>query len=301
MKGMVCLVTGGTSGIGEATAAALLSAGATVVLVGRDPRKTEVTASRLQANAPNGRAEFLVADLSLMSDVRRLAAEFQRRFDRLDVLVNNASAIFLRRRETVEGFEATFALNYLAYFLLTNLLADCLARSAPSRVVNVASSGHFRCHGLRFDDLHARRSYRGFKAYHQSKLADVMLTFEMARRLEGSGVTVNAVDPGMVKTNIGRNNGVAWRVAKAVFDVMFRVRYVSPAEGARGVVHLASSPEVERVSGEYFVQGRPGRSSRESYDAQAAARLWDISVEMTQLPGSRHSVATAPVARVAQR
>jgi NAD(P)-dependent dehydrogenase (short-subunit alcohol dehydrogenase family) len=291
MNGAICLITGSTSGIGEATALSLMERGATVVLIGRNQEKTKSTAERLKAIAPPGRVEFLVADLSIMADVRRVADEVRRRFPRVDLLVNNAGAIFLRRHETAEGLESTFALNYLAYFLLTNLLVDRLVQSAPSRVINVASSGHFLCRRVDFDDLQGRRSYRGFKAYHQSKLAVVMFTYEMARKLEGTGVTVNAVDPGMVDTSIGRNNGLAWRVAKPVYDRLFRVKYVSAGEGARGVVQLASSIEVRGVTGQYFVQGRPEASSPASYDRVAAARLWKVSEALTQLFHSGHATA----------
>jgi NAD(P)-dependent dehydrogenase (short-subunit alcohol dehydrogenase family) len=237
---------------------------------------------QLRAQGPRGRADFLIADLSVMSEVRRAAKEFQRRYDKLDVLINNASAIFLRRRETVEGIETTFALNYLAYFVLTNSLAALLSRSAPSRVINVASSGHSLVGGINFEDLYGRRAYRGMKAYHQSKLADVMFTYELARKLNGRGITVNPVDPGFVKTNIGRNNGLIWRLAKPLFDRMMGLNYVSPEEGARSVAYLAYAPEVAELTGLYFSQNRPVVSSAASNDRVAAERLWAISESLAK-------------------
>ncbi len=281
MRNKLCLITGATSGIGAAAAEALVDRGATVILVGRNRAKCEATVERLRSRATGGSADFLVGDLSVRSDIYRLACEFHDKYARLDVLVNNASAIFLRRRETVDAIEATFALNLVAYFLLTNLLADRLKASAPARVVNVASSGHFLVDGINFEDVQGRRLYRGMKAYQQSKLADVMFTYEMARRMEGAGVTVNALDPGMVRTNIGRNNGWVWRLAKPVFDRVYRFKYISAAEGARTVLYLACSPDVEGVTGKYFVNERPVASSAASYDSAAARRLWRMCEELT--------------------
>lgn len=285
MTGRICLITGATSGIGAATAEALVQRGATVVLLGRDRAKCEVTTDSLR-RLGGGPVDFLVADLSVQSEVHRLASEFQQKYPHLHVLVNNASAIFLRRTETVDGIESTFALNHLAYFLLTNLLLDRLKASAPARVINVSSIGHAHVNGINFDDLQWRRSYRGFKAYHQSKLANLMFTYELARRLRGTGVTVNALHPGMVTTNIGRNNGWLWRIGKPIGDRYFGFKYVTAAEGAQTVVYLASSPEVEGVTGRYFDDRKPVESSTASRDETAAARLWQMCDELTGLGAS---------------
>lgn len=281
MRDKLCLVTGATSGIGAATAEALVDRGATVVLVGRNRASCEAAVERLRSRAGKRSADCLVGDLSLRSDVFRLAREFHEKYERLDVLVNNASAIFIRRQETSEGIEATIALNLLAYFLLTNLLLDRLKAAAPARVVNVASGGHFLAERIKFEDLQGRESYRGMKAYLQSKLGDVMLTYEMARRLEGTGVAVNALDPGMVSTNIGRNNGWVWRFGKLVFDCIYRPNYVSAAEGARTVVYLATANEVEGITGKYFLDERQVASSPASYDLAAAGKLWALCEELT--------------------
>lgn len=285
MTGRICLITGATSGIGAATAEALVRRGATLVLVGRDRAKCEATAEVLR-RLGGGPVDFLVADLSVQSEVHRLASEFQQKYPQLHVLVNNASAIFLRRTETVDGIESTFALNHLAYFLVTNLLLDRLKASAPARVVNVSSIGHSHVNGINFDDLQWRRSYRGFKAYHQSKLANLMFTYELARRLRGTGVTVNALHPGMVTTNIGRNNGWLWRIGKPLGDRYFGFKYVTAAEGAQTVVYLASSPDVEGVTGKYFDDQKPVESSAASRDETAAARLWQMCEELTGIGAS---------------
>lgn len=285
MTGRICLITGATSGIGAAAAEALVQRGASVVLVGRDRARCESTAERLRG-VGRGAVDFLVADLSAQAEIHRLASEFLRRYGQLHVLINNASAIFLRRSETVDGIESTFALNHLAYFLLTNLLLDCLKASAPARVINVSSIGHTHVNGINFDDLQWRRSYRGFKAYHQSKLANLMFTYELARRLRGTGVTVNALHPGMVTTNIGRNNGWLWRIGKPIGDRYFGFKYVTAAEGAQTVVYLARSPEVEEVTGGYFDNQKPAESSAASRDEAAAARLWQICEELTGIAAS---------------
>lgn len=282
MQGKVCLVTGATSGIGAATAQALAARGATVVLVGRNRDKCTATADQIRRSAPAGSVDTLVADLSLQSQVHRASDEFHQRYSRLDVLVNNAAAIHMRRSETAEGLESTFALNHLAYFLLTNLVLDRLRSSAEARVINVASSGHFLADGINFDDLQGRTSYRGFKAYHQSKLAAVLFTYELSRRESGAGVTVNAVDPGMVSTNIGTNNGWMWKVSKPIFDTIRGVKYISPEEGARTLVYLACSPDVAGVTGKYFVREQAVPSSPASYDANTGRKLWEVCEDLTR-------------------
>jgi len=276
MAGKVCLVTGATSGIGEETALGLARLGATVVVAGRNAERCAATVDRIGRQTGNSSVEYLLADLSSQKEVHALAADFKSRHDRLDVLVNNAGAIVLSRRESVDGLELTFALNHLGYFVLTDLLLDVLVSSAPARIVNVSSSSHRRTQ-INFDDLQKQRRYTGFRAYAQSKLANVLFTYELARRLEGTGVTANALHPGLVATNFLTNNG---RLGHFLAFFM-RIRGISSAKGARTSIYLASSDEVESVSGLYFEKEKAVRSAPASYDQAAAARLWKISAELT--------------------
>jgi NAD(P)-dependent dehydrogenase (short-subunit alcohol dehydrogenase family) len=276
MAGKVCLITGATSGIGRETAQALARQGAAVVIVGRDKAKAERTAAQIKKESGNPNVEYLLADLSIQAEVRRLAGEFLSRYDRLDVLVNNAGAIFLRRKESRDGIEMTFALNHLNYFLLTNLLLDRLKKSAPARIISVSSAGHLGA-SIDFGNLQMEKGYWGFEAYGRTKLCNVLFTYELARRLKDNGVTANAVHPGLVATNIGRNNGLlAW-----LFQPLIRFVAKSPREGAETLIYLASSPEVEGVSGKYFANKRAVRSSANSHDEETARRLWQASAEMT--------------------
>jgi NAD(P)-dependent dehydrogenase (short-subunit alcohol dehydrogenase family) len=278
MQGKVCLVTGATSGIGLVTAQALAQQGATVLVAGRHAERGAATVRHLVQATGNSQVELLLADLSVQAQVRQLAAELQRRFARLDVLVNNAGALFMRRSQSLDGIEMTFALNHLGYFLLTSLLLDTLTASAPARIVNVSSHAHWNG-AMDFADLQGQRRYGGWRAYCQSKLANLLFTYELARRLEGTGITVNAVHPGFVATGFGRNN-------RGVFGLGIRVAQLtalSPQQGAETLIYLAASPEVEGVTGKYFVQQRPVASSRASYDQAAAQRLWQLSAELTGL------------------
>jgi NAD(P)-dependent dehydrogenase (short-subunit alcohol dehydrogenase family) len=281
MNGKICMVTGATSGIGAATAEGLAQRGATLILVGRNREKCEATADQFRSRTGNSSIECLVADLSSQADIRGLARQFRDKHSRLDVLINNAGGIFMTRRQTVDGLEMTFALNHLAYFLLTTLLLDSLEASAPSRIINVSSCGHERADGIVFDDLQSERGYRGFKAYHRSKLANLLFTYELARRLSGTDVTVNALGPGVVATNIGRNNRWIWRILKPLVDVLFRMNYISPEEGARTAIHLAASPDVDGLTGLYFAKEEPTASSEASRDEATARRLWKVSEELT--------------------
>jgi NAD(P)-dependent dehydrogenase (short-subunit alcohol dehydrogenase family) len=279
MAGQVCLVTGATSGIGKATAHALARMGATVAIVGRDPEKSAATIARIKEASDNPEVDFLLADLSSQVEIHRLAQQFKERYQRLDVLMNNAGAVFMQRQESTDGIEMTFALNHLAYFLLTNLLLDVLQASAPARIVNTSSELHKKAH-LDFDDLQNARKYRGMDAYHQSKLANVLFTYELARRLEGTDVTANAFSPGLVATNLGMNNKGLSPLMKRLVD---RLIGVSPQEGARTGVYLATSPQVAGVTGKYFVKQEAVPSSPESRDETVAARLWQVSAELTGL------------------
>ncbi len=282
MSGKVCLVTGATSGIGEVTAGELARKGATVVVVGRNPQKCEATVGRIRERTGNPAVEPLVADLSSQVEVRRLAEEFVRRHDRLDVLVNNAGALLMDRRVSVDGIEMTFALNHLAYFLLTDLLLDRLRASAPSRIVVVSSDAH-RGVTMDFDDLGGRAKYRGFRAYSRSKLANVLFVRELARRLEGTGVTANALHPGFVASGFFSGDGPAWWAMRRLAGLFA----VTPERGAKTSVYLASSPEVEGVTGQYFVKEKPVEPSWAARDEEAARRLWRVSEEMTGQVASR--------------
>jgi NAD(P)-dependent dehydrogenase (short-subunit alcohol dehydrogenase family) len=280
MDGRVTLITGATGGLGKVVARELAKQGKTVVIVGRDAVKTQATVEAIRAQSGNPAADGLVADLSSMADVRRLAEALRWRYPRLDVLINNAGAIFAQRHLTVDGYERTWALNHLAYFLLTNLLLDRLEATAPARVVNVASRAH-EAGTIDFDDLQGARRYGlgGGRAYRQSKLANVMFTYELARRLEGTGVTVNAVHPGFVATGFGEGNGGLMGLGMRLVHRFA----ITPEEGAATILYLASSPDVEGVTGKYWVKRRPTASSPASYDESAQRRLWDVSARLTGL------------------
>ena len=277
LRGQVCLITGATSGIGEVTAQALARKGATVVILGRNPEKGAATLSSIQEGSGNSSVDFLLADLTDQSQVRRAAEEFRERHAGLDVLVNNAGGFFWRRQESVDGIEMTLALNHLAPFLLSNLLLDKLKASAPARVINVSSDVH-RSVQMDFDDLQMEHSYSAWKAYGRSKLALTLFTYELARRLGGSHVTVNAVHPGFVATGIGLTNAFL-RLFQPVMKLFAR----SPEEGAETSIYVAASPDIESTTGAYFTDKRAVSSSPASYDEAAAERLWQISAELTGL------------------
>lgn len=279
MDGKTCLITGATSGIGLVTAQSLALRGARVALVGRDPERARATAEAIRQRTGNPSVDALVADLSSQAEVRRLAAEALERYPRLDVLYNNAGALFATRQVTVDGYERTFALNHLAPFLLTNLLGERLEASAPARVITTASAAHVGAH-IDFDDLqYERHPYRSLQAYGRSKLANILFTYELARRLSGTGVTANTLHPGFVATGFARNNGPAYNVGMT----LLRPFSLSPRRGALTAIYLATAPEVEDVTGNYFVKSRPAKSSPASYDEAAARRLWEVSAQLTGL------------------
>jgi|SRR6185369_2287723 len=279
MSGKICLVTGATSGIGAATARALARMGATVILVGRNRNRCAATVEDIKRATGNPCLECLVADLSVQDEIRRLAQRFRDNFRRLDVLINNAGARFFSRSLSADGFEMSFALNHLGHFILTNLLLKELLTSNHGRIINVSSSSHRSCAGIDFDDLQSERDYDGKKAYAQSKLANLLFTYELSRQLDGTGLTVNAADPGNVLTNFSRNNGwLSW--LKHILGSLSSSRLVGPQQGASTSVYLASSPDVEGVTGKYFSCGQLAESSPPSHDRQAAKRLWDVSVEL---------------------
>jgi NAD(P)-dependent dehydrogenase (short-subunit alcohol dehydrogenase family) len=279
MRGKTCVITGATAGIGLVAAERLGAMGARLLLVGRDRGKGETTLRRLRERVPGLEASFFYADLSRLAAVRRLAEDLLEAAPQLDVLVNNAGAIFRRRELTAEGLERTFALNHMAYFLLTRCLEERLVRSAPARVVNVASEAH-RGTALDFDDLQGERRYDGWTAYRRSKLANILFTRELARRLGGTGVTANCLHPGFVATSFGDNNRGVFRLALG-----FGKRFVaiSPERGAETTVYLASSPEVAAESGSYFEKCRRAAPSAAAQDDRAARRLWAASTQLLGL------------------
>ncbi len=271
--GKTCLITGATFGIGKATALGLARRGARVVIIGRDPGRTAETVRWLREQSDNDQIDFLIADLSSQAEVRRAAEEFKRAQDRLDILINNAGAIFTKREITIDGFERTWALNHLAYVLLTFELLDRLKASAPARVINVASTAHARA-ALDFDDLQSARNYSGFETYCRSKLANILFTYALARRLQGAGVAVNCLHPGVVATGIARNMNPLFKLAFAAIKPWL----TTPEQGAATSIFLAASPEAAGVGGQYFVKCKPARSSAASYDQALQDRLWDISL-----------------------
>ena len=277
MTNKICMVTGATAGIGEAVALALAKQGATLVGVGRNPQKCAHSVQMIKQATGNDQVDYLLADLSSQKDIRQLATTFKQKYDRLDVLINNAGAPFAKRQETGDGIEMTFALNHLNYFLLTNLLLGMLQQSAPSRIINVSSRLHRRG-SIDFADLEFKQGYGRFKAYQRSKLANVMFTYELARQLEGTAVTVNTVDPGLVKTNAGSNDGLFSRLAKGLVDALAAQ---TPEQGAETIVYLATSSEVEGITGQFFRQKKAIPSSEASYNEADARRLWEISAHMT--------------------
>jgi len=279
MAGKTVLVTGGSSGIGRATALGLATMGARVAINGRDRGRTEDAAREIRA-AGGGQVDVFVADLSAQAEVRQLADEVLQRLSRIDVLVNNVGGYWNTRHVTADGLEHTFAVNHLAPFLLTNLLLDRLRQSAPARVVTVSSHAHSTGR-IDFDDLQGERSYSGAQAYNQSKLANLLFTYELARRLQFTSVTANAVHPGVVRTSFGAEDphGV-----QRLFVPFLRPFMKAPAQGAATSIHVASAPDLASVTGRYFVNSKPKRSSVGSYDEATAARLWKVSAQLVDLP-----------------
>jgi NAD(P)-dependent dehydrogenase (short-subunit alcohol dehydrogenase family) len=278
LDGRRALVTGGSRGLGRAMAQALAEAGADLVLVGRNRRRGDAAVARIKAKAPQAAVTMHYANLSLMEEVRRLADELGA-LPRIDVLINNAGAVFDRREVTTEGLERTFALNHMAYFLLTALLLDQLKAAAPSRIVSVASEAH-RGAALDPGDLQNARNYRPLRAYGRSKLANILFTAELARRLEGSGVTANCLHPGFVASSFGDNTGLLFRLG---FGLLKRMAAITPERGADTIVFLASAPEVASVSGRYFDKRRAVAPSAAAQDETAARRLWEESERLAGL------------------
>jgi NAD(P)-dependent dehydrogenase (short-subunit alcohol dehydrogenase family) len=287
----ICLITGATSGIGEVTARELARRGMHVIIVGRSAERVAATVARIK-QATGVDVETLIADLSSQAGVRSVAETFLQRYQRLDVLINNAGGFFASRQVSADGIELTWALNHMSYFLLTNLLTDILRASAPARVVNVSSDAH-RSGVMRWDDLQFTRSYNGWAAYAQSKLANILFSNELARRLEGTGMTSNALHPGFVATRFAHNNGIIWGGLMALMQRLFGI---TPEEGAQTSIYLATASEVATISGRYFVKSRETSPAPQAQDMAAAARLWEITERMIinsapVLRGDAHSPA----------
>jgi NAD(P)-dependent dehydrogenase (short-subunit alcohol dehydrogenase family) len=282
LQGKTSLVTGGSNGIGKCTAEGLARMGATVVIVGRDAQKTACAAEEIRSASGNPAVHFLIADLSSQQEIQRLAAAFRSEYQQLHILINNAGAIFSKRERTVDGLEKTFALNHLGYFLLTNLLLDVLQASAPARIINVSSLAH-RIGTIAFDNLQGERSYGRMRAYSNSKLANVLFTVELARRLQGTGVTANALHPGYINSGFGKNNPVDG-LSSFLVGVFTNLFARSPEEGARTSIYLASSPAVEGITGKYFSNSKISATMGQATDRALAKRLWEVSAELVHLP-----------------
>ena len=291
MAGKTVLITGATSGIGRATAIGLAAMGAHLAITGRDRVRTEDAGREIRA-AGGGRVELFIADLSSQSEVRRLAEEVLQSLSRIHVLINNVGGYWKTRHVTVDGLERTFALNHLAPFLLTNLLLEKLKQNASARVVTVSSNAQAQGR-IDFSDLQSERSYSGARAYSQSKLANVLFSYELARRLKGTPVTSNALHPGVVSTSFGAEDPAT---VQRVFIPFLRLFMKSPGQGAATSIHLASAPELEQVTGRYFANSQPKKSSERSYDQAAAAKLWQVSGDLVGLTAIADSPLRPPFA-----
>ena len=279
VKGKTCIVTGATSGIGRSTAIALARAGAELGIVCRDPGRAEDTVRAIRDETGSTTVDVFLGDLASQDAIRRVAAAILERYPRIHLLVNNAGVVNLQRQTTVDGIEQTFAVNHLAYFLLTLLLLDRLRESAPARIVNVGSDAHKFVSGINFDDIGFADGYKSMKVYGHSKLANLLFTVELARRLEGSGVTVNCVHPGAVATGLGKNNGRIAGIVIRLLAPFFR----TPDKGAATTLHVATSPALDGVSGRYFASCREVQPAAAGRDREAAQRLWDLSAHLTGL------------------
>lgn len=273
MRGKTVVITGATSGIGEVAAIELAGRGARIVFTARDKERAQATLEKLRRVNPASGHVVHLTDLSLLSQMRHTAEEI-REEPVIDVLINNAGALFNNRIETTDGLEKTFALNHMSYFVLTNLLLSRL--KAGARIINTASDAHHRAN-LDFNDLQNKKSYSGFAVYSKSKLCNILFTRELARRLAGTGITANSLHPGFVATRFGDQSG---GVLSALVRVAKPIGAISPEEGAKTIVHLASSPEAARISGEYFYKCAPAAPSAEARSDQGAKRLWEISAEI---------------------
>jgi len=276
MEGKICMITGANSGIGKATTFGLAEMGTKIVMVCRNKERGETSQQEIIEKTGNKNVDLLICDLSSQEQIRKLVSGFKLEYQNLHILINNAGIVLSKRQLSVDGIEMNFAVNYLAPFLLSNLLIDVLKMSAPSRIINVSSEVHKRG-TLDFDDIQVEnKKYGAFKVYGVSKLALTLFTYELSKKLEGTGVTVNAVHPGVFRSNLGRDLPAISRGFQKTF-------FKSPRKGAITSIYLASSPDVEGITGKYFVKKQPKKSSNESYNEEYAKRLWEISTEMTNL------------------
>jgi NAD(P)-dependent dehydrogenase (short-subunit alcohol dehydrogenase family) len=282
MQCKVCIVTGSNSGIGKETALALGGMNATVVMAVRNQEKGEIAKNEIINKTENRMTDLMICDLASLTSIRNFAKEFTAKYDRLDVLINNAGAVINNRQTTVDGFEHNFAVDYLGPVLLTHELLPLLKSSAPSRIINLAS-GLYKSGKVDFDDLQAEKDYSGMQAYRNAKMMILMFTYELARRLEGTGVTVNAVQPGFVATNLGKNTG---SLGQAISYKLVRVLQTSARKGAETSVYLASSNEVKNVTGKCFRKMQVTETSPASNDREMQKRLWEKTLELLHLPST---------------
>ncbi len=281
MNGRVCMITGASSGIGKATALGLAKMGATVVLVCRDRGRGEAAMDDIRAESRDQAVDLMLADLSSQASIRQMVSDFKDRYQQLQILVNNAGVFLSKRSVTADGVEAHFAVNYLAPYLLTNLLLDVLKAGAPARIVNVSGTYHRKA-TMDFDDLMCEKDYSASRANNQAKLALILFTYELARRLEGTGVSANCLHPGAVATSLVEKDPDYSPLSRFLYKLS-KPFLASPEKGAETSIYLASSPEMEGVTGKYFEKKAAVESSPESYDVAIARRLWEVSAELTGL------------------
>lgn len=284
LNGKIILITGATNGVGLESAVNLARMGATVGIVGRSAEKLKASADRIRAET-GGEVDIFRADLSSQADIHKLAAEVKNRYDRLDVLMNNAGMIFMKHELTVDGLEQTFALNHLGYFLLTNLLLDLLKSTVGARIISVSSEAH-RAGKIDFDNLQGEKGYGGWPAYANSKLANILFTRELAKRLENTGVTANCLHPGFVATGFFANsNGTLGSIYRVLtFPMRWLGVSISPEKGAETQTYLAASPEVAGITGTYFDRSQPAQTAPQAHDPEVGRHLWEVSAELTKLP-----------------
>jgi retinol dehydrogenase-12 len=278
MKNKTVVITGATSGLGKIAAEALAGMGASLILVGRNETRGGQTVAEIKSKTGNSNLTFLTANLSSMAEVKHLASEINTRVEKIDVLLNNAGAIFMNRQTTIDGYEMTLALNHLSPFLLTNLLMNKLIGAPAARIVTVSSMAH-RFANLDFNDLMSQKGYSAWRVYGTSKLANILFTYQLANNLKDTPVTANTLEPGFVKTNFGRSNGGIYKIMVSISMILA----ISPEQGAKTSIYLASSPEVEGVNGKFFSNCKPVRSSASSYNEETGRRLWDSSLKLTGL------------------
>lgn len=288
LRGKHCMITGASSGLGRVTALQLAGMGAALTLVCRNRARGEKVVGEIQQQTGSRTVNLILADLSVQEAIRELAREFLARGEPLHILVNNAGLFNLKRELTADGREMVFAVNHLSYFMLTLLLLDRIKQSAPARIVTVASAAHL-WGTIDFDDLEGARRYRSRQSYGQSKLANILFTYELARRLQGTGVTVNCAHPGAVATGLGANNGILAKLLMPVIGLFMR----NAQQGAETQIYLACSPEVEGISGKYFVDCKPAKSTPESHNVEVAHRLWEVSAKMTGVDLDSNAAAHA--------